>query len=341
MAEFHVLGLYDDEEQVASSVKQLHDLGLPEKAVTVMSSIPLVERAPKSAWIRQRGAPFAVLGALLGIGLGLLVTAGLYLLYQINTGLQPLVPIPTSGIIIFELTMLGTMATTFVGFLITHRLPAFGNPTYDARITEGKIGILVSVGDNLAAAVEDALKKAGAAEVNRLSPREPNTRTWNLGVVGLIVAVSLVVIVALLFWYDYLSIPFPTNMGNQLSTGFQEGPRLAAPAEAVPIQGPALIADQPASLPIAATADSLQRGQVLFNINCVLCHGAGGKGDGPLSIYFTPAPFDLTGPEVRNLSDQRIFTVISQGFVLMPEIGENLSVQDRWDVINHVRSLEK
>jgi len=341
MAEFHVLGLFDDVESATRSVRELQHLGVSDRAITVMSAMPLPEAGPGPGWLRQRGAPFAILGALAGIGLGLVITAGLYLLYQINTGLQPLVPIPTSGITIFELMMLGTMATMFIGFLIVHRLPAFGRPTYDPRISEGKIGVLTSANDDLVAAIENALKTAGAADVNRLPVREHDTRTWNRLVAGLIMVAGAVGIVLLLFWYDYLTVPLPTNMADQLSTGAQQGPRLAAPAEAIPIQGPDLISGQPATLPLPATADSLQRGQVLFDIHCALCHGKGGKGDGPLSVYFSPPPLDLTSPAARTLSDQRIFVVVTQGFGLMPQLRENLAVDERWDVINYVRSLER
>ena len=107
------------------------------------------------------------------------------------------------------------------------------------------------------------------------------------------VALGLAGIVLLLFLFDYLSIPFPTNMANQVSTGYQEGPRLAAPAEAVPVQGAALIpgpdGQQPGTQPLPATAESVQRGQRLFGVNCALCHGQGGKGDGPLSKYYDPS----------------------------------------------------
>lgn len=340
MAEYHVLGLFDDVEPATESLKRLHDLGLSERAVTLLSAMPLPESWPGPAWIRQRGAPFAVLGAILGIGLGLVLTAGLYLLYQINTGLQPLIPIPTSGIIIFELTMLGIMATTFVGFLIINRMPAFSRPTYDVRVTEGKIGVLARVGDSLAGAVENALQSAGANEVKRLPPQEHNTALWNRAVVALLAVAGAALIVLLLFSYDFFSIPLPTNMANQESVGFQQGPRLAAPAEAVPIQGPVLINGLPASKPLPATADSLERGKALYGINCALCHGSGGKGDGNLSVYFTPKPFDLTSQPVQRLQDQDIFLVISGGFAIMPQIGENLSVDQRWDIVNYVRTLK-
>jgi putative copper resistance protein D len=84
----------------------------------------------------------------------------------------------------------------------------------------------------------------------------------------------------------------------------------------------------------------LQRGQTLFANNCVLCHGQDGKGAGRLSGYFPLPPADLTSERVQSLSDQQIFLVITQGWGLMPSIAENLLTGERWDVVNHVRSLK-
>jgi mono/diheme cytochrome c family protein len=147
-------------------------------------------------------------------------------------------------------------------------------------------------------------------------------------------------IIGLLFAYAVVVIPLPNQMVEQLSTGHQQGPRLAAHVRAVPVQGPVLVAGSPASLPVPATTDSLQRGQTLFANNCVLCHGQDGKGAGRLSGYFPLPPADLTSERVQSLSDQQIFLVITQGWGLMPSIAENLLTGERWDVVNHVRSLK-
>jgi len=40
--------------------------------------------------------------------------------------------------------------------------------------------------------------------------------------------------------------------------------------------------------PIAATHASIERGHKLFQANCVSCHGAQGKGDGPAAAALTP-----------------------------------------------------
>ena len=63
--------------------------------------------------------------------------------------------------------------------------------------------------------------------------------------------------------------------------------------------------------------------------------------DGAVGAFFKPKPFDLTSSTVQNLQDNDLFVVISQGFGVMPPFAENLSPEERWDVINYVRTLKK
>lgn len=58
---------------------------------------------------------------------------------------------------------------------------------------------------------------------------------------------------------------------------------LGAPA------GPAVGAVQPAS-----STDQRQRGQLLYRIHCLNCHGEDGSGDGPLAELLKARPSDLT-----------------------------------------------
>jgi len=251
------------------------------------------------------------------------------------------VPGPPTIIIVFEFTMLGTLLATFGGLLAEIAFPAVGRHEYDFRITEGHIGVLAVVDESLVDQVENALTETGAhhLKVAETDPPVGPQTLKRLVFVGVFAAVPT--IIGLLFAYAVLVIPLPNQMVNQASIAYDQGPRLAAPAEALPVQGSVLVAGVPASQPVAATADSLQRGSILFNINCVQCHGPDGSGTGRLSGYFTPPPADLTSERVQALSDQQIFLVLSQGWGLMPSMAENLLPVERWDVVNHVRSLKK
>jgi mono/diheme cytochrome c family protein len=340
MAEGALLGLFREAASTADAIVQLRQLGVADRQITVMSDVPyepeMLDRPP----VRGPLQIVTLAGAILGVLTALFLTVGIFLLYPLIQGGQPLIPVPPSLIIVFEVTMLGTMWTAFFGFVAINRLPTFGRPAYDVRITAGDIGVLVQAGEDTLPQAEQALRQNGAHDVQRIEGGEwINTGAW-LRFVGA-AGTGLVVLagISLLFFYDVLRIPFPTQMINQDSTGYVQGPRLAAPAEAVPVQGPVLISGQPASAPVPATDDSLQRGQVLFDVNCALCHGESGVGDGPVGKYFMPLPFDLTSEHVHNLPDDEFFLIVTQGLGPMPGLSENLSPAERWDVINYVRSL--
>ncbi len=160
----------------------------------------------------------------------------------------------------------------------------------------------------------------------------------------LIIAGALVVAVVVvleLFAYDVIKINWIGFM--QIQPAFQPmyNP-LPAPADSIPIEGPAYIAGMGAPVnPVTADAVSISRGKELFSIDCELCHGPQGKGNGPISNYIQNKPADLTGLGVQSLSDGAIFLVISTGVPgKMPALNENLTVRERWDVVNYVRTLK-
>jgi mono/diheme cytochrome c family protein len=340
MAKYGLLGLFPDVASAADAIEELHGLGIPDGRISVMSGTPYQAKMLGRPRVRTKMSLVSLGGAILGVLIALFLTAGIFLLYPLIQGGQPIVPIPPSLIVTFEATMLGTMWVTFLGFLVLNRLPVFGRPAYDTCITAGDVGVLVHADEDTSPQVEQILRRSGAHDVQRIKGGEwINTDAWIRFAMAAGFALIVLTGVSLLFFYDVLKIPFPSQMIHQDSIGYVQGPRLAAPAEAVPVQGPALIEGQPASAPVPATDDSLQRGQVLFGINCALCHGESGIGDGPLSKYFMPQPFDLTSEHVHNLPDDVFFVIVTQGLSPMPSLSENLSPAERWDVINYVRSL--
>ena len=151
----------------------------------------------------------------------------------------------------------------------------------------------------------------------------------------------LVVVFILLFSYDVIKVDWVSFMKIQPAFQPMYDP-LPVPADSVPIEGSVYVPSQgvPAN-PVPADAASIARGSELFHINCSLCHGPLGKGDGPVSVYLQNKPADLTSLPVQALSDGGIFLTISQGIQgKMPALNENLTVRERWDVVNFVRTLK-
>ncbi len=146
-------------------------------------------------------------------------------------------------------------------------------------------------------------------------------------------------IIGLLFTYEIIKIQFPTDMADQLSTGYQESPRKLPPEGAVPVQGLSVIPEEFPLNPVPPDETSLKRGAILYGIHCQVCHGAQGKGDGPLSSYFDRTPQNLTTTQITSEFDGSVYLTILQGFGQMLSLAENLTVHERWDVINYVRTL--
>ncbi len=161
-----------------------------------------------------------------------------------------------------------------------------------------------------------------------------------LGVVFLVAAVLVGVME--IFAYDVIKIDWVSFMEIEPNHQPMEDP-LPVPSASIPIEGPVSIPNMgPPSNPVPADTASLARGSELFHINCIQCHGVDGKGDGPIANFLQKTkPADLTGPVVSSLSDGAIFLVITNGMPgAMPALNENLTVRERWDVVNYVRTLQ-
>ena len=89
--------------------------------------------------------------------------------------------------------------------------------------------------------------------------------------------------------------------------------------------------------PLPRTQANLERGKWIFENNCMVCHGAKGKGDGPVVPRFA-APPDLTAANARNLTDAQIYDLITHGRGRMGAYGGHVLREDRWKVIQYIRS---
>jgi mono/diheme cytochrome c family protein len=82
-------------------------------------------------------------------------------------------------------------------------------------------------------------------------------------------------------------------------------------------------------------------GKPIYETNCLMCHGAHGKGDGLIGATLRPPPADLTGPQARAKSDKDLLTVIQDGRAAMPAWKTRLNEQDLQNVLAYIRSLSK
>ena len=93
--------------------------------------------------------------------------------------------------------------------------------------------------------------------------------------------------------------------------------------------------------PVAATPESVKKGHELFAIYCTPCHGPSGKGGGLVAAKFVPPP-DLTSADLQKVrTDGYWQSYLSAGGAVMPSYAEALSPEERWDVVNYLRTLAK
>ena len=93
--------------------------------------------------------------------------------------------------------------------------------------------------------------------------------------------------------------------------------------------------------PVAADERSLAKGRKYYTINCAVCHGFAGKGDGPATKYGMPG-IAIAGPSANaqmNLKDGYIWGMMRNGRGLMPSYNR-IEELDRWDVVNYLRGLQ-
>jgi mono/diheme cytochrome c family protein len=97
-----------------------------------------------------------------------------------------------------------------------------------------------------------------------------------------------------------------------------------------------------------SAADMEEAGR-LFNINCAVCHGAEGKGNGPVQAKFGYVA-NLTDPKYwkpesdtskNGLADGTMFYSITYGKNTMGSYASQLSKDNRWRVIKYIRTLQE
>ena len=94
--------------------------------------------------------------------------------------------------------------------------------------------------------------------------------------------------------------------------------------------------------PIPPNSESIAAGASLYAVNCVSCHGASGKGDGPVGIALNPRPADLTQHAMPGAhTDAQLYEWITSGVpgTRMPAFKSTLSDTDRWNLVNFIRTL--
>lgn len=93
---------------------------------------------------------------------------------------------------------------------------------------------------------------------------------------------------------------------------------------------------------VEITPAFLEMGKERYEINCKICHGALGDGQGMTTRYgFANIVPSFHEERLRQMPDGEIYNAITHGKGQMFGYGANLTIQQRWAVVAYVRALQR
>ena len=144
------------------------------------------------------------------------------------------------------------------------------------------------------------------------------------------------------------SIPYDSYAANP---NFADGRTLREPVPGTVVRGylpirykatpeDAVRAGVELTTPVVDRKIAVKRGADVYTNYCETCHGPAGKGDGRVAQRGFPAPPSLLAPRAMNLRDGQLFHIVTFGQGNMPSYASQIERQDRWAVIEYVRTLQ-
>ena len=90
--------------------------------------------------------------------------------------------------------------------------------------------------------------------------------------------------------------------------------------------------------PIVYTKESVKAGKIVFLANCKSCHGDPGKANG---LPLAPPPTDIALPAFLDKNTNgSLYHKITDGQTTMPSYKAILSDEQRWNIVNYIRSFD-
>jgi hypothetical protein len=132
---------------------------------------------------------------------------------------------------------------------------------------------------------------------------------------------------------SFLSTGANNNKLDQEPAGFSDAPDYYNSGRIGDVYGD--------GIPLKVNRELLDRGRERFNINCAVCHGPVGLGNGITSQFGLVGIANFHDARIRTMPDGQIFNTITLGKNTMGAYGSNISVEDRWAIISYIRALER
>jgi mono/diheme cytochrome c family protein len=93
--------------------------------------------------------------------------------------------------------------------------------------------------------------------------------------------------------------------------------------------------------PVGNDASALKSAKNLYISMCAPCHGNKGRGDGPAAPALNPHPADHSSKTVQSETDGSLYWKLTTGKGPMQSFKAKLSDEQRWSLVNYIRTLKK
>lgn len=172
MAETTLLALFEDIDPAADAIEKLHEMGVTDEQINVISGVPVLERMLGRPLQWTNVSRLALGGAVAGFLFGVFLNFGTPSLYSVHVGGQALLPFPPGMIIIFEMTMLFALLATFLGVFLDSYFPNYRPLEYVPEVSDGKIAVFFKVPQDEQGKFMDAMKNIGAESIKPAEARQ-------------------------------------------------------------------------------------------------------------------------------------------------------------------------
>ncbi len=96
------------------------------------------------------------------------------------------------------------------------------------------------------------------------------------------------------------------------------------------------------TFPFAMEEEEIRRGQDLYGVYCMPCHGGTGDANGMIVQRGMPQPPSFHSKRLREeVPVGHFFDVISRGYGAMYSYAHRIKPEDRWKVIGYIRALQR
>ncbi len=286
--------------------------------------------------------------------------------YPVIVGGKPFFSFPAWIPVLFEITVLtSSIATVVTMIIVFFKFPNLSHPLHDTdfmkSITSDRYGISIEMNDGENEdEVRSFFESIGAKDITATYWDNDEISFKNTVLQPKFLMMLLVVTIgvsgATYFTLNKLMFMVPFNwmreqakyIPQEESTFFSDGFAMRNTIEGTVARGlmPYKFADKPEEAaikmlnPLPVSKEVLELGKIKYDIYCSPCHGYFAEGDSRLNGQF-PNPPSLHSEKVRNWSDGRMFSVLTDGQNIMPSYSYQLDRNERWAVILYVRALQR